>query len=162
MLIVIGVVAMACEEGQVQQTDPEQQGSGVSGAPRSEKVGAVRYAEATALVEAGNADALDQTKQSAACATREGRSPDRSARIGDFIPPDSVRDYEIFDLAGDQERAGREGARVAELLVDTRTNSKANYALIARELVHLQYMRVQEDPHYPVELLAVVVPRGSG
>jgi hypothetical protein len=134
MLIVIGVVVMACEEGQVQKTDPEQQRSGVTEVPRSEE-GAVRYAEATPLVEAGgNLDALSQTKQSAACATREGRSPDDSARIGDFTPPDSVPDYEILDLTGDLERAGREGARVAELLVDTRTKSEADYALIARDI----------------------------
>ncbi|MCA1606893.1 MAG: hypothetical protein LC775_15810 [Acidobacteria bacterium] len=125
---------MACEESQVQQTDPEQQGSGVTEAPRSEEEGAVRYAEATALVEAGNPDALAQTKQSAACTTREGRSPDGSARIGDFVRPDSVPGYEIFDLPVDQERAGREGARVAELLVDTRTKSEADYALIARDI----------------------------
>ena len=133
MLIAIGVVVMACEEGQVQQTDPEQLGSGVTGAPRSEE-GSVRYAQATALVEAGNADALAQTKQSALCATRESRSPDGSARIGDFIPPDSVPDYEIFELTVDQERAGREGARVAELLVDTRTKSEVDYNLIARDI----------------------------
>ena len=133
MLIAIGVVVMACEEGQVQQTDPEQQGSGVTGAPRSEE-GSVRYAQATALVEAGNADALAQTKQSALCATRESRSPDGSARIGDFIPPDSVPDYEIFELTVDQERSGREGARVAELLVNTRAKSEAGYTRIAREI----------------------------
>ncbi len=132
MLIVIGVV-MACEESQVQHTDPAQQAPGVTGAPRSEE-GAVRYAEATALVEAGNADALAQTKQSALCATRESSSPDGSARIGNFIPPDSVPGYEIFELTVDKERAGREGARVAELVVNTRTKSEAGYTLIAREI----------------------------
>jgi hypothetical protein len=134
MLIVVGVVVMACEEGQVKQTDPEQQRSGVTEVPRSEE-GAVRYAEATPLVEAGgNPDALSQTKLSAVCTTREGRSPDDSAWIGDFVPPHSVPDYKILDLTVDQERAGREGARVAELLVDTRTKSEADYALIARDI----------------------------
>ena len=134
MLIAIGVVVMACEGGQVQQTDPEQQGSGVTEAPRSEEEGAVRSAEATALVESGKPDMLAQTKLSAVCTSREGRSPNGSALIGDFVPPDSVPDYEILDLTGDQEHAGREGARVAELLVDTRTKSEADYTLIARDI----------------------------
>ncbi len=133
MFIVIGVVVVACEEGQVQQTDSEQQQSGLIGAPRSEE-GGVRYAEATALDEARNADALAQTEQSGLCATRESRSPDVSARIGDFILPDIVPDYEIFELTVDQERAGREGARVAVLVVNTRTKSEAGYTLIAREI----------------------------
>ena len=134
MLIAIVVVVMACEEGQVQQTDPEQQGSSVTGASRSEEEGAVHHAEATTLVESGNPDALAQTKLSAVCTTRESTSPEGSARIGDFVPPHSVPDYKILDLIGDQERAGREGARVAELLVDTRTKSEADYALIARDI----------------------------
>src|SRR5215208_5970909 len=75
MLIAIGIVVMACEEGQVQQTDPEQQGSGVGGASRSEEEGAVRYAEATALVESGNPNTLAQTNLSAVCTTRDGRGP---------------------------------------------------------------------------------------
>jgi hypothetical protein len=127
IVIAIAVVVMACEEGRVQQTDPEQQGFGVTEAPRSEEVG-------TALVEAGNPDALAQAKQSAVCTTREGRSPGGSARIGDFIPPESVPDYEILELTEDQERAGREGARLAELLVDTRTKSEAGYTLIAGDI----------------------------
>ena len=134
MLIVIAVAVMACEEGQVQQTDRDQQGSGVTAALRSEQEGAGRYAKATALVEAGNPGALAQTSENAACTTREARHPDGSARIGDFTPPDSVPDYEIFDLTADQERAGREGARVADLLVDTRTKTEADYALIARDI----------------------------
>ena len=125
---------MACEEGQVQQADPKQQGSGVSESPRSEKEGAVRHAEATTLVESGNSDALAQTKQNAVCTTREGRSREGSERIGDFVTPDSVPDYEILNLTVDQERAGRQGARVAELLVDTRTKSEADYVLIARDI----------------------------
>ena len=68
-MIAIGVIVMACEEGQVQQADPKQQGSGVSESPRSEKEGAVRHAEATTLVESGNSDALAQTKQNAVCTT---------------------------------------------------------------------------------------------
>jgi len=127
MLIAIGVVVMACEEGQVQQIAPEQQGSSVTVAPRSEEKGASRYAKATAPVESGNSDALSQTKQSAVCTTREGRDPDGSARIGDFVRPDGVPDYEILDLTVDQEHAGREGARVAERLVDTRAKSEADY-----------------------------------
>jgi hypothetical protein len=134
MLIAIGIVVMACEEGQVQQIDPEQQGSGVGGASRSEEEGAVRYAEATALVESGNPNTLAQTNLSAVCTTREGRSPDGSARIGDFVSPDSVPVYEILDLTEDQERADRGGARVAELLVDTRTKSEVDYALITRDI----------------------------
>jgi hypothetical protein len=133
MLIAIAVVVLACEEGQLQQTDLEQQGPGVTRASRSEEEGAVRYAEATALV-AGKPNALAQTNLSAACTTREGRSPNGSTRIGNFIRPESVPDYEILDLTADQERAGREGARVAELLVDTRTKSEVDYALIARDL----------------------------
>jgi hypothetical protein len=54
MFIVIAVVVTACEEGRVQQTDPEQQGSGVTGAFRSEQEGAVRSGVAPALVEAGD------------------------------------------------------------------------------------------------------------
>ena len=132
MLIAIGLVVLACEEGQVQQTDPEQQGSGATGALRSEKEGAIRHAEAATV--AGDFEALAQTNLSAVCTTREGRSAYGSARIGDSVSPDSVPDYEILDLTGDQERAGREGARVAELLVDTRTKSEAGYALIARDI----------------------------
>jgi hypothetical protein len=45
-----------------------------------------------------------------------------------------VPDYEIFDLTVNQERAGREGVRVAELMVNTRTKSEAAYTLIAREI----------------------------
>ena len=134
MLIAIAVVVMACEEGQVQQTDPEQRGSNATRASRSQEEGAVRHAGATALVESSNPNELAQTNLSAVCTTRKGRSPDGNARIGDFIPPDSVPDYEILDLTGDQERAGREGARVAELLVDTRTKSEADYAIIARDI----------------------------
>jgi hypothetical protein len=134
MLIALAVFVMACEEGQVQQTDPEQQGSGVTGGPRSEEEGAVRYGVAPALVEAGNFNALSQANLSSVCTTREGRSPDGSARIGNFIQPESVPHYEILDLTADQERAGREGARVAELLVDTRKKSEVDYTHIARDI----------------------------
>lgn len=134
MFIVIAVVVTACEVGRVQQTDPEQQGSGVTGAFRSEQEGAVRSGVVPALVEAGNFNALSQTNLSAVCTTREDGSPDGSARIGNFIRPESVPHYEILDLTADQERAAREGARVAELLVYTRTKSEADYALIARDI----------------------------
>ena len=134
MFIVIAVVVTACEEGRVQQTDPEQQGSGVTGAFRSEQEGAVRSGVVPALVEAGNFNALSQTNLSAVCTTREDGSPDGSARIGNFIRPESAPHYEILDLTADQERAAREGARVAELLVYTRTKSEADYALIARDI----------------------------
>jgi hypothetical protein len=63
-----------------------------------------------------------------------GREPDGSARIGNFIRPESVPDYEILDLTADQKRAAREGARVAEFLVHTRTKREADYALIARDI----------------------------
>jgi hypothetical protein len=134
MFIVIAVVITACEEGRVQQTDPEQQGSGVTGAFRSEQEGAVRSGVAPALVEAGNFNALSQTNLSAVCTTREEGSPDGSGRIGNFIRPESVPDYGILDLTADQERAAREDARVAEFLVHTRTKSEADYALIARDI----------------------------
>lgn len=134
MFIVIAVVVTACEEGRVQQTDPEQQGSGVTGAFRSEQEGAVRSGVAPALVEAGNFNALSQTNLSAVCTAREDGSPDGSGRIGNFIRPESVPDYEILDLTADQERAAREGARVAEFLVHTRTKREADYALIARDI----------------------------
>jgi hypothetical protein len=134
MFIVIAVVVTACEEGRVQQTDPEQQGSGVTGAFRSEQEGAVRSGVAPALVEAGNFNALSQTNLSAVCTAREDGSPDGSGRIGNFIRPESVPDYEILDLTADQERAAREDARVAEFLVHTRTKSEADYALIARDI----------------------------
>lgn len=122
MLIAIVVVVMACEEGQVRQTDPEQQGSGVSRASRSGEEGAVRYAEATALVESGNPNTLAQTNLSAVCTSGEGRSPDGSMRIGDFVPPDSVPDYEILDLTGDEEPASREGASVPIRAAKTSSN----------------------------------------
>ena len=134
IFIVIAVVVTACEEGRVQQTDPEQQGSGVTGAFRSEQEGAVRSGVAPALVEAGNFNALSQTNLSAVCTTREDGSPDGSGRIGNFIRPESVPDYEILDLTADQERAAREDARVAEFLVHTRTKREADYALIARDI----------------------------
>ena len=134
MFIVIAVVVTACEEGRGQQTYPEQQGSGVTGAYRSEQEGAARSGVVPALVEADNFNALSQTNLSAVCTTREGRSPDGNARIGNFIRPKSAPDYEILDLTADQERAAREGARVAELLVYTRTKSEADYALIARDI----------------------------
>jgi hypothetical protein len=134
MLIAIAVVVMACEEGQVQQSDPEQRGSSPIRASRSQEEGAVRHAEATTLVESSNHNELAQTNLSAVCTTRKGTSPDSNARIGDFTPPDSVPDYKILDLTGDQERAGREGPRVAELLVDTRTKGEAGYAIIARDI----------------------------
>jgi hypothetical protein len=134
MFIVIAVVVTACEEGRVQQTDPEQQGSGVTGAFRSEQEGAVRSGVAPALVEAGNFNALSQTNLSAVCTAREDGSPDGSGRIGNFIRPESVPDYEILDLTADLERAAREDARVAEFLVHTRTKSEADYALIARDI----------------------------
>ena len=113
-MFALAIVVMACEEGQVQPTDPEQQGSGVTGAPRSEAEGAARYAEAPAIAEAGN--------------------PNGSARIGDFVRPESVPDYEILDLTADQQRAAQEDVRVAEFLVHTRTKSEADYALIARDI----------------------------
>src|SRR5215217_4637876 len=113
MFIVMVVVVTACEEGRGQQTDPEQQGSGVTGAFRSEQEGAVRSGVAPVLVEAGNFNALSQTNLSAVCTTREDGSPDGSARIGNFIRPESVPDYEILDLTADQKRAAREGARDA-------------------------------------------------
>ena len=91
MFIVIAVVVTACEEGRVQQTDPEQQGSGVTGAFRSEEKGAVRSGVDPALVEAGNFNALSQTNLSAVCTTRESRSPDGSMRIGNFIPGGNAR-----------------------------------------------------------------------
>jgi hypothetical protein len=134
MFIVIAVVITACEEGRVQQTDPEQQGSGVTGAFRSEQEGAVRSGVAPALVEAGNFNALSQTNLSAVCTTREDGSPDGSGRIGNFIRPESVPDYEILDLTADQQRAAQEDVRVAEFLVHTRTKSEADYALIARDI----------------------------
>jgi hypothetical protein len=134
MIIVMAVVVTACEEGRVQQTDPEQQGSGVTGAFRSEQEGAVRSGVAPVLVEAGNFNALSQTNLSAVCTTREDGSPDGSGRIGNFIRPESVPDYEILNLTADRERAAREGARVAEFLVHTRTKSEADYALIARDI----------------------------
>jgi hypothetical protein len=78
MFIVIAVVVAVCEEGRVQQTDPEQQGSGVTGAFRSEQEGAVRSGVTPALVEGGNFNALSQTNLSAVCTTREDGSPDGS------------------------------------------------------------------------------------
>ncbi len=161
MLIALAVVVMACEEGQVQQTDPEQQGFGVAGASRSEEEGAVRYAEAPALAEAGNFNTLAQTNLSAVCTTRENRSPDGSARIGDFVRPESVPDYEILDLTADQERAGREGARVAELLVDTQTKSEADYNLITRD-IKARYSRYDAVVVEFTDLSAETIPYNGG
>jgi hypothetical protein len=161
MLIALAVVVMACEEGQVQQTDPEQQGSGVTGAPRSEAEGAVRYAEAPAIAEAGNPNALAQTNLSAVCTTKESRSSNGSARIGDFVRPESVPDYEILDLTADQERAGREGARVAELLVDTRTKSEVDYNLIARD-IKARYSRYDAVVVEFTDLSAERIPYNGG
>lgn len=161
MLITLAVVVMACEEGQVQQTDPEQQGFGVAGASRSEEEGAVRYAEAPALAEAGNFNALAQTNLSAVCTARENRSPDGSARIGDFVRPESVPDYEILDLTADQERAGREGARVAELLVDTQTKSEVDYNLITRD-IKARYSRYDAVVVEFTDLSAETIPYNGG
>jgi hypothetical protein len=134
LIAIVAVVVIAYEESQVQQSDPGQQGSDVSGALRSEGEGAVRHTEATAPVESGNSNALAQTNLSALCTTRGGRSPNGSARIGDFTPPDDVPDYEILPVTVERERASQEGARAAELLVDTRAKSEADYALIARDI----------------------------
>jgi hypothetical protein len=140
-LFALAIVVMACEEGQVQQTDPEQQGSGVTGAPRSEAEGAARYAEAPAIAEAGN--------------------PNGSARIGDFVRPESVPDYEILDLTADQERAGREGARVAEFLVDTRTKAEVVYNLIARD-IEARYSRYDAVVVEFTDLSAERIPYNGG
>jgi hypothetical protein len=129
LLIAIVVVIIAYAEGREQQTNPQQPG------PSESREGAVRNPEAAALARtAGNSEALSQMEQSAECATKEGASTDGSARIGDFVRPDGAPDYEIIPFTVDQEHANREGARAAELLVDTQTKSEADYLLIARDI----------------------------
>ena len=129
LIAVVVVVIIACAEGW------EQQGPGATRASKSREDGAVRPTEATVPAEtAGNWGALSQMKQSAVCATGEGASTDGSARIGNFVRPDGAPDYEIIPSRLDQEHANREGARTAELLVDTRTKSEADYVLIARDV----------------------------
>lgn len=51
-------------------------------------------------------------------------------RIGDFERPAGVPEYEIVD----ERRNRREDARGAWLLVDTRSRSEEEYALIARDI----------------------------
>lgn len=62
----------------------------------------------------------------------EGARPEKSAqiRIGDFERPEGVPEYEILDERRDQ----RDGARGAWLLIDTRSRSEEEYALIARDI----------------------------
>lgn len=64
-------------------------------------------------------------------------------RIGDFKRPEEVPEYEILDEVRDQ----RQGARGAWLLVDTRSVSEEEYALIARDIkaryAHLDAVSVE-------------------
>lgn len=62
----------------------------------------------------------------------ESARPQKSAeiRIGDFKRPQEVPEYEILDERRDQ----RDGARGAWLLIDTRSRSEEEYALIARDI----------------------------
>ncbi len=61
----------------------------------------------------------------------EVRTPElASVRIGSFERPEEVPEYEILD----ERRNQRDGARGAWLLVDTRSRSEEEYALITRHL----------------------------
>jgi hypothetical protein len=64
--------------------------------------------------------------------TGEEARPRKSAgiRIGDFERPEEVPEYEILD----ERRDRRDGARGAWLLIDTRSRSEEEYALIARDI----------------------------
>ena len=51
-------------------------------------------------------------------------------RIGSFEPPEDVPAYEILDVIP----TGSDGARSAQLLVDTRSRSQEDFTLITRDL----------------------------
>jgi hypothetical protein len=51
-------------------------------------------------------------------------------KIGDFEAPERVPEYEVLEKSTD----GREGARAARLLIDTRSREEEEFVLIARDL----------------------------
>ena len=60
-----------------------------------------------------------------------GQGPDGGdLKIGGFAAPERVPEYEILEESTD----GREGARAARLLIDTRSREEEEFVLIARDV----------------------------
>ena len=60
-----------------------------------------------------------------------GQAPDAGdLKIGDFEAPERVPDYEVLE----ENTNGRNGVRVARLLVDTRSRGEEQFVLITRDL----------------------------
>lgn len=64
------------------------------------------------------------------CARRENMGREEEVRIGSFEPPEEAPPYEVLE----KEPVRRDCVRALRLLVDTRAEGEAGYALIARDL----------------------------
>lgn len=93
--------------------------------------GPVRAVEAPELRAAPEPFAVSNVASRREETDPEVRSGARSERrIGDFGRPEKVPEYEILD----ERKNERDGARGAWLMVDTRSHSEEEYALITRHL----------------------------
>ncbi len=80
--------------------------------------------------DAGIAESTGVEQRVDGCARRENVGEEEELRIGDFSPPEGVPPYEVLE----EESVRRDCVRALRLLVDTRVEDEAGYALIARDL----------------------------
>ena len=80
--------------------------------------------------DAGISESTGVEQRVDGCARREHLGEGEELRIGDFSPPEGVPPYEVLE----EEPVRRDCVRALRLLVDTRAEDAAGYALIARDL----------------------------
>ena len=90
--------------------------------------GRAAFGERTAEGRVSDSTGIEQ--QVDGCARRESVGKREEIRIGDFSPPEGVPPYRVLA----EESVERDCVRALRLLVDTRAEDEAGYALIARDL----------------------------
>jgi hypothetical protein len=71
----------------------------------------------------------EETSERMRCSEEE-RAESQELRIGDFEPPEEVPAYGVVE----EKPVERDGAKAVRLLVDTRSRSEEDYALITRDI----------------------------
>lgn len=127
LLMVVGVILLGCDGGQVRQDNADRRGPAATAA-------AGRNAVAREAPVGQTSTGMSQAGGSSACAVRNSAETGSAARIGSFRPPDRVPRHEIFVVTEGGKDADRGKAKIVELLVDTGATGEADYELIARDI----------------------------
>ena len=125
MCALAGVAILAgCSPGETRDSAPGEEAATVE-----EVVGqAVGQVDEPTTVAGGDAGT---TAEEPTIESRCYRAKEDELRIGDFEPPEEeVPAYEIIE----ERPVERDGAEAAQLLVDTRVTSEADYTLITRDI----------------------------